>query len=257
MERLALLTAQSLTNESVIVLLMARPSDPQARARLLSAARKVFVDKGLDRAKVEDITQAAGLSKGSFYLHFKSKEQAFTEILAEALNEVGDIVTQGHAAHEEHYKRGLKHMVTHWLERDIAVFEVIWKHRAVMALVLLAGGGSADYQHLTETFVQRLERQVENLIAFGVRQGYYRSDVEPGVAAAFCSGGFDRVAREMLRAKRKPDLPRLMRQAHSYVIHAFGTDELIAVAEELYGTEPSPVSGLARAVPGRRTSRSA
>jgi len=43
---------------------MPRPSDPHARARLLDAARAVFSDRGLDRAKVEDITTRAQLSKG-------------------------------------------------------------------------------------------------------------------------------------------------------------------------------------------------
>jgi AcrR family transcriptional regulator len=61
---------------------MARPSDPKAKSRLLEAAERVFIERGLDRAKVEDITRAAGLSKGAFYLHFKTKDDAFKEILA-------------------------------------------------------------------------------------------------------------------------------------------------------------------------------
>src|SRR5687767_4760184 len=173
---------------------MPRPSDPQARARLLTAARKAFVERGLDRAKVEDITSAAGMSKGAFYLHFQSKEQAFTEILSEALSELGAIVAQGHANVATLYERGLDHLVLHWLEQDIRVFDVIWKHRSIMALVLLEGGGSADYQHLTEMFVQRIEKQVETLIVFGMERGYYRSDLDPAQAAKFCSGGFDRLA---------------------------------------------------------------
>ena len=56
---------------------MARPSDPNARMRLLEAARRIFIEHGLDRAKVEDITREAGLSKGAFYLHFKTKDDAF------------------------------------------------------------------------------------------------------------------------------------------------------------------------------------
>jgi AcrR family transcriptional regulator len=233
---------------------MPRPSDPQARARLLAAARKTFVEKGLDRAKVEDITQAAGMSKGAFYLHFQSKEQAFTEILAEALSEVGAVVAQGHANVGALYERGLEHLVSHWLEQDVRVFDVIWKHRAIMALVLLEGGGSADYQHLTEMFVQRIEKQVEALIAFGMERGYYRANLDPALAAKFCSGGFDRLACQMLREKRKPDLRALMLQAHLYVIHALGTPELIALAERLHGAE---LPGNSRVTSVRRTRRSA
>lgn len=236
---------------------MPRPSDPQARARLLGAARKVFVEKGLDRAKVEDITQAAGMSKGAFYLHFQSKEQAFTEILSEALGELAAIVAQAHADVAAVYARGLDQLVAHWLEHDVEVFEVIWKHRAIMALVLLEGGGSADYQHLTEMFVQRIEKQVETLIAFGMEHGYYRKNLDPALAAKFCSGGFDRLARMMLREKKKPDLRALVLQAHLFAIHVLGTPELIALAEQLHGSETPAASGFAAHQLRPRASRSA
>jgi len=236
---------------------MPRPSDPQARARLLAAARKAFVEKGLDRAKVEDITQAAGMSKGAFYLHFQSKEQAFTEILSEALSEVGAIVAQGHANVASLYEQGLEHLVAHFLEQDIKIFDVIWKHRAIMALVLIEGGGSADYQHLTEMFVQRIEKQVETLIEFGIERGYYRANLDPALAAKFCSGGFDRLACQMLREKKKPDVRALMMQAHLLVLHALGTPELIALAERIHGSELPSENKLPSAPRLQKASRSA
>ena len=235
---------------------MARPADPHAREALLAAARAEFVRRGIRGARIEDITAACSLSKGAFYLHFESKEQAFTEILSSTLAEVGEIVNQVHAENEGNFQRGLIYMIEQWHECDVQVFEVIWKHRAVMALVLLEGGGSADYQHLTEMFVQRMELQVESLIAFGVEHGYYRSDLSTGVAAAFCAGGYDRVARRVLRAKKKPDFRHLLKQAQLYVIHALGTPTMIATAEQFYGAK-APDSGLSHDEPRRRAPRSA
>jgi AcrR family transcriptional regulator len=234
---------------------MPRPSDPLARSRLLNAARKVFVEKGLDRAKVEDITQAAGLSKGAFYLHFESKEQAFKEILSEALQEVEAAVRRGRQEHQRSYEKGLEQMLVDVLERDIQTFEVLWKHRAIMGLVMLDGGGSADYQHLTEMFVQRIEKQVEELIDFGIERGYYRADIDPPSAAAFCSGAYDRMACVMLRDKKRPDFRSLLRQLHLYVMHAFGTPELIEIAERVYRDESVPVSSVSGEEPAEKTSR--
>src|SRR5689334_5499584 len=71
---------------------MPRPSDPHARARLLDAARTVFSERGLDRAKVEDITTLAQLSKGAFYLHFQSKEEAFRELLAGVVSHLESMI---------------------------------------------------------------------------------------------------------------------------------------------------------------------
>src|SRR5437868_10058752 len=61
---------------------MPRPADPNAKEALIAAARAEFARKGLRGARIEDITAACGLSKGAFYLHFKSKEALFGELVA-------------------------------------------------------------------------------------------------------------------------------------------------------------------------------
>ncbi|AHH20234.1 putative transcriptional regulator, TetR family [Nocardia nova SH22a] len=47
----------------------------ERRTDLLDAAARVLVDKGADATTVDDITRAAGVSKGAFYLHFRSKQE--------------------------------------------------------------------------------------------------------------------------------------------------------------------------------------
>lgn len=52
----------------------------RTRARLLDAAREVFERLGFLDARVSDVVAAAGLSHGSFYHYFDSKEQVFREV---------------------------------------------------------------------------------------------------------------------------------------------------------------------------------
>ena len=52
----------------------------RTRVRLLEAARTVFEHDGFLTARISDITAAAGLSQGSFYHYFDSKEQIFREV---------------------------------------------------------------------------------------------------------------------------------------------------------------------------------
>lgn len=65
---------------------MTPPSPPrsrkgiQTRARLLDAARQVFEEAGFLEARISDIADRAGLSHGSFYHYFDSKEQIFREV---------------------------------------------------------------------------------------------------------------------------------------------------------------------------------
>ena len=51
------------------------------RTAILSAARKMFFEKGFKNVTVDNIAKKAELSKGSIYLYFNSKEEIYTHIL--------------------------------------------------------------------------------------------------------------------------------------------------------------------------------
>ncbi len=66
-----------------------RPNGPRSRkgvetrARLVAAAKEVFEQDGFLDARISDIAERAGLSHGSFYHYFDSKEEVFREVAAE------------------------------------------------------------------------------------------------------------------------------------------------------------------------------
>jgi AcrR family transcriptional regulator len=59
------------------------PKGARTRARLVEAAKEVFAEHGLLDARIADITERAGISYGSFYNYFDSKEELFREIAVE------------------------------------------------------------------------------------------------------------------------------------------------------------------------------
>ena len=56
------------------------------RAALLAAAERVFADRGYAAASVDAIVETAGLSKGTFYWHFKSKDDLLFALLEERID---------------------------------------------------------------------------------------------------------------------------------------------------------------------------
>ncbi|MGH7819745.1 MAG: TetR/AcrR family transcriptional regulator, partial [Candidatus Binatia bacterium] len=58
------------------------------REHILEAAEKVFSERGFDNAKVQEISAQAGLSMGTIYSIFASKEELFTALLEERGNEL-------------------------------------------------------------------------------------------------------------------------------------------------------------------------
>jgi AcrR family transcriptional regulator len=51
------------------------------RAKLIEAALQLFSTSGYDHATVDDISQAAGYSKGAYYFHFSTKDDILLELL--------------------------------------------------------------------------------------------------------------------------------------------------------------------------------
>ena len=57
------------------------------RNRIIHAAIESFGQTGFDRTKMDDIAKRLGLSKGTLYLYFKSKEDLFLAICERNLGE--------------------------------------------------------------------------------------------------------------------------------------------------------------------------
>ena len=53
----------------------------ERKSQILSAAEGVFTKKGFDEARMDDIAEETGLSKGTLYNYFKSKEDLVIAIL--------------------------------------------------------------------------------------------------------------------------------------------------------------------------------
>ncbi len=53
----------------------------ERRNQILEAAMAVFARQGFDQARMDDVAQEAGLSKGALYLYYKSKDAIIAAIL--------------------------------------------------------------------------------------------------------------------------------------------------------------------------------
>jgi len=53
----------------------------ERKTQIINAAEGVFMEKGFDQARMDDIAEETGLSKGTLYLYFKSKDDLIIAIL--------------------------------------------------------------------------------------------------------------------------------------------------------------------------------
>jgi AcrR family transcriptional regulator len=56
-------------------------SRDERRERILWAAKRVMLEKGLDEASMDDVADQAGTTKPTVYAHFKSKDELFKAVV--------------------------------------------------------------------------------------------------------------------------------------------------------------------------------
>ena len=59
------------------------PPENAKRRQILEGARSVFLSQGFDRASMDEIARAAGVSKGTLYVYFNSKQRLFEDLIVE------------------------------------------------------------------------------------------------------------------------------------------------------------------------------
>lgn len=197
---------------------MARPADPHAKEALLAAAVRAFSQQGLQRARIEDITQAAGLSKGAFYLHFESKEAAFGEAAARTMERMEALLRERREAYavlaEEHRGALARGRVPPEAQAafeavdarcDRQTLEVMWDSRHVMD-VLMRGSRGTEFEGVLWDFLDaeagRIGQELEQRVAFGL----CRPGLPTQVAGSMVVGTWLLLARSMIDLKEKPDL---------------------------------------------------
>ena len=150
----------------------------KTRARLVEAAKKVFEDVGFLDARISDISKTAGLSHGSFYHYFDSKEQVFREV-AEAQERLLTEPTVGGTAPErdpisdrERIRRANRRYLERYRDeaRFMGVIEQVSRYDEHVRAV------RAETQ---PHFAERAERSIRRLQMKGIAD----PDVDPVIAA--------------------------------------------------------------------------
>jgi AcrR family transcriptional regulator len=60
------------------------------RERLLTAARRLFGERGYEATSIEAVLAASGVARGALYHHFPSKAELFDAVLADVLVEIAE-----------------------------------------------------------------------------------------------------------------------------------------------------------------------
>lgn len=129
----------------------------QRREKVLSAALRIFSDKGFQNTSVKDITTAAGISTGTFYIHYRDKQELFEDVLERMYAEFQDTVRSA----EEKESDSIKKMMI----RANHFFEFIERFGPFLEQVRMARAGK---EHFRTKEIRAIYEQLLLPIADGI-----------------------------------------------------------------------------------------
>jgi len=83
------------------------------RGKLLKEARDSFETMGLRKTSIEELTRAAGIAQGSFYMFFGSKEELYFELIQEEEKRIRKSILELFPPGETCSKEGMKRFLLH------------------------------------------------------------------------------------------------------------------------------------------------
>lgn len=141
-------------------------SDQQStRERILEAALDIFSSKGYHDARLDDIVEAARISKGSIYFHFPNKERLFLALVDQFADLIERRATE---AIERQPRAGIDRVRA----AIMAVIETFGKYRRPAKILLVqAVGLGAPFEkkrlEVTDRFAALIKRHLDEAVAVG------------------------------------------------------------------------------------------
>ncbi|SEP06985.1 TetR/AcrR family transcriptional regulator [Pseudomonas sp. Snoq117.2] len=136
---------------------MAWPLDQrvQTRQRILESAARLFALRGFDAVGLDDLMADAGLTRGAFYHHFRTKTEVYDQAIAHAAQ-------VGSARLDSLGGSGLGQLVEHYLSREHAEGDSLRCPLAFLAADVTHREAAirGSYMHFFARFVSRLERDL-------------------------------------------------------------------------------------------------
>jgi len=139
-------------------------------AELVAAALEVFVEKGFAATKLADVARRAGVTKGTVYLYFDSKEALFKAVVRET---IVPVIAQGEAL-----ARSFTGSARELVERLVREYWRLVGETALAGIPKLMMAEAATFPELTRFYydevVTRGHRLMAGVIERGIKNGEFR-----------------------------------------------------------------------------------
>ena len=145
----------------------ARSVESTKRRQIIDGACRVFLQRGFDAASMGEIAREAGVSKGTLYVYFKSKEDLFEAIVEEQCGQQGERIFTFNI--DDHDVEAVLTRLGHEFVRFMCLTRGISSLRTVIAIAdRMPGLGARFYQSGPGRGIATLSEYLQSQVAAGI-----------------------------------------------------------------------------------------
>lgn len=194
-----------------------RTKREQSVIKLKTAALKLIAAKGYSNTSLEEISNAAGFTKGATYYYFKSKKNLILEILNDIEKRSIDVTAQELASMDNPTKELLIQFIR---------LQAIWaaKNPDDTGVLIMMSLGSTNldpeiHQKIADIY-EKITRLLTEIISNGVRNGWFSSEVDIESTVTSLTAIHDGNMLLWYRSGRDPEVGRrLVKSLSDALIH--------------------------------------
>jgi AcrR family transcriptional regulator len=189
--------------------------------RLLHAAMKLFVKKGYKGSSVAEITKEAGLTRGSLYCHFETKEHLAREIIKlfeeKYLNSMMNYVEKEGKDASDKFQKMMRFNVWFAGEHpDLCLFMTVISAEMV--------GSRNRLEPYLKSVYRKWSEFITGILKDGRRAGEFKREIDPQMMAWVIIGVHDGVLLQKEMNRETIDLQAYTKQFRNLIISGVRSD---------------------------------
>jgi AcrR family transcriptional regulator len=150
-------------------------TEKNVRDRILKEGMRLFLENGFRGTSVKDLTEAAGVARGTLYCHFKSKDEVLESILDKYSCEFLDQLMATVEACKEGFVIKFKTFFRFTTEFARDNRELLLVYNTLLGEIV---GNSSNAEKKIKEMQMRFNLFVENLIAYGQGEGTVPREID-------------------------------------------------------------------------------
>ncbi len=157
-------------------------------AKIITAATKVFAQKGFFNARISDIAKEAKVADGTIYLYFNNKFDILLSVFEE---EIGNLIAQVKKLISE--ETDPRKMLEIFATKHLSIMKKN-KHLAEVIQIELRQTNKLIKDYRNNKFSEYVNI-ISEIVKLGQEQNIFRADILPGIAKRAFFGSLDEISR--------------------------------------------------------------